>query len=115
MTKRWYSPAYEANNGMVIPCGSETVVREHAVQSVRQLNDMWQDTPGSPEVFVAFVDRPYWRRLPVGGTQPSSGEDENARLRAELEHVTAQCVRLSDDNQDLREQLRLARPKARGW
>lgn len=64
-TRRQYVPAYRADNGNVIPCGTETVIEEHARTDTRSLNEIWQDTVGSPQVFLAYRDLPEW--LPVGG------------------------------------------------
>lgn len=66
MSARWYSPAYEADNGNVIICGTQTVVEEYARRDARRLDRMWQDADrASPRVFLAFMDKPDWQRLAV--------------------------------------------------
>lgn len=61
---RWYAPAYRAENGNVIPCGTATVVPGHAGQAAAQMQQQWQDAdPASPDVFVAWREMPEWTEL----------------------------------------------------
>lgn len=60
-TRRWYIPAYQADNGNVIPFGSPNAVREYAEVEAEALRE-----PGGVEIFVACRDVPDWKRAEDG-------------------------------------------------
>jgi hypothetical protein len=63
----WYVPAYRAENGNVIPCGVQTVIREHAAADAALLQKQWQaaDT-ASPDVFLASRVLSDWQLVEDG-------------------------------------------------
>ena len=58
-TKRWFSAAYRAQNGNVIPVGAENVVREYASS---ELAEWVRDDPDGT-YFLAYRDVPAWREV----------------------------------------------------